>query len=107
MHLADEPDNHEPSNDKKHKRPRATGYFTIHSGWTPLIVFRADSLRDARRIAGSDDIMKFLRRTTHVGKPILPFGAKVWVALATEEEQERLKHADSGDFLWLQTVDDS
>lgn len=59
------------------KRPVSEGYYTIWTGWEALVVFRANSLREARQLAASDDVLQLLGRTTLTGKPLLPFGSKV------------------------------
>lgn len=91
------------------KRPRSEGYFTIWSGWLPLVVFRADSMREARETASSDEVQRTLRRATTIGKPVLPYGAKIWVSLAAKSEVAAFERAATGaeELVWLQIVDGS
>lgn len=81
------------------KRPVSDGYYTIWTGWIPLVVFRANSLREARRLAASEDVLQWLRRATMTGRPLLPFGAKVWVALASREEIQTLLASNKDNFV--------
>jgi hypothetical protein len=68
-------------------RPVSEGFFTLWTGTTPLAVFRASSMREGREIAASDQLLKDLRRATVIGRPLLAFGAPVWVGLASQEER--------------------
>src|SRR5687767_691664 len=103
MDMADRPD--------KELYPLAVGpdkrYFTVWTGWMPLAVFRAENLREARDLAKSDEFLQMLRRATVIGKPLLAYGAKVWVALATEVEVNIFLSngvADDHVVVWLQDV---
>jgi hypothetical protein len=62
------------------------GLFTVWTGTTPLLVFKAATFREAREVAKADEFLRMLRRATIIGKPLLSFTARVWVAPASEEE---------------------
>lgn len=81
-------------------------FFTIWTGWTPLVVFRARTMRQARAFAASDELLQTLRRATVVGRPLLAFGAKVWVGPANEGERALLDGRDA-QIAWLQKIDGS
>lgn len=95
------------------KRPLHSGYFTVWTGTTALVVFNAGSLREARQLATSEEFLRTLRRATVVGKPLLAYGAKVWVGLASEDERGAFDRAvatqnpfgGNVDMVWLQSID--
>jgi hypothetical protein len=92
-------------------KQRRHGYFTIWTGWMPLAVFRASGMREARSIASSEDLLREFRCNTVIGKPLLEYGGKVWVGLASSDEQAAYDDAESTtlidgvEIVWLQKVD--
>lgn len=87
------------------------GYFTLWTGWTPLAVFRAGSMREERVIAESEDLLREVRRPKVAGKPLLGSGDKVWVGLSNSADRAVYDSAQSvtpteeAVFVWLQEVD--
>lgn len=88
------------------KRPVPTGYFTVGTGTTPLAVFKAHNFRHARALAKSDEVLQELRRATVIGKPLLAFGAPVWVGIASDQEQAIYEmNEGAGLLVFLRKVD--
>jgi hypothetical protein len=95
------------------KRPVPSGYFAVWTGTTPLLVFEAASLRDAREAAASEEFLRMLRHATVISNPLLPYGAKVWIGLASDDERSIFDRAlaapnpfgGNTDIVWVQPVD--
>ena len=95
------------------KRSTSSGYFTLWTASTPLLVFTASNMREARQVANSDEFLRFVRRATFIGRPLLEYTASVWVSLASEDERKRFESADFAltpfnddlETVWLQKID--
>lgn len=87
----------------------ADNLFTVWTGSTPLMVVRANSLREGRQFTAADQFQRLIKRATVIGKPLLHFGDRLWVGPASSAEAQKFEimAMDKPDivFLWLQPVD--